>query len=171
MAEFKTVLRDEILNHLYEPLYKQRNSEILQIAMDNNSLMNYFHLSFAYNGEFFNVMDTEGPTIRQKLHPSLEPSVQVLQKEYTDILIYERGVIHSYLNSVLSKSSYVKDYLMLFPKSLEQVVINVLKKQELTYIPNPTDNRLSPEMVEEFLKKYQRGYNMLVHRIAMNLIL
>ena len=161
---YKWFIRDAVMNKLYARMDTLLKEDVKEIAVENCKLIGATHLSFAFNGEFYNADSTDGPHIRQKLHPSLIPRAERLDKEFGHALTTEKVKVRGYLASMLAYSPYPGDYLLLLPQAIHATV-----KQSITTGDwSPT---LSSEKITSFMAKHGSNYELIRQRLALNLIL
>lgn len=160
---YKLVIKEAIMEALYSKMVSLASKEMYDLVRRNTAKCSYFHHSFVYNGEFYNIDVDEGPPIRQKLHPELVKDMLYFLEEYGHPLYIEKARVEGYLTSMLAYSPLPGDYLLLLPAALHAVVRSAVTCDWST--------ELSPEKIASFMAKYGAGYERVRHRMAINLIL
>lgn len=174
---FKWHIRDAVLNALYIPVEDhyhvaiddlvKRNTMKLQqhdMALHKSVQPGHTHRSFAYNGKFYNLEQTDGPPVRNRVHPELEAEVKTCTTHYEQILNYEKTLVAGYLTAMLSESRHPGDYLPLLPQSLHDPLKRCIAWEDWSV-------KLSQEKIDAFLAKHQPRYDLIRQRMATNLIL
>jgi hypothetical protein len=161
---YKWAIHKAVMTALFTKMEKIHAEEVNKLAVQNFEIMGYTHLSFAYNGQFYSVDGTEGPPVRQRLHPSLVSQAIHMEAEFGHPLAYERSIAANYLSSVLAFSQYPGDYLLLLPGALTPVVSQAI-------VCSDWSTTLTPEKMAAFKAKHQKGYELIRNRLALNLLL
>jgi hypothetical protein len=161
---YKWAIHNAVLTALFSKMVKLHDEEVHKLAVQNLELLGYTHLSFAFNGQFYSVDGTEGPPVRQRLHPSLVCQAIKMEAEFGHPLAYERSIAANYLSSVLAFSQHPGDYLLLLPGALTSTV-----KQAI--VCSDWSTTLTPEKIAAFKAKHQKSYDLIRNRLALNLIL
>lgn len=160
---YKLVIRETIMVALFTKMAELADSELANLIRRNTAMMGYTHQSFAYNGKFYNVDYTQGPPVRQRLHPPLLPEMKSYLEEFGYPLDMEKARVGGYLSSMMAYSPYPGDYLLLLPSALHAVVQAAVTCDWST--------SLTPEKIASFMAKYRTGYELIRQRMAINLIL
>lgn len=174
---YKWAIRDALLTALYAPVQAERDALLLDLIKCNCVLLSqddlakhgavqlgHQHPSFAYNGKFYTFEPSEGPPVRNRVHPTLMPEVaEVIKRFDFDILLHEKTLVTGYLTSMLSYSHAPADYLPVLPSALHGTL-------QQTVSCDWTRVTKTEEGVTAFLSKYQKGYDLMRQRMAFNLI-
>lgn len=177
----KWVLRDRLLDELYNPVIDNRTTELADLIERNTALLirddqamkvinpGHFHRSFAYNGKFYSTSADDGPPVRNRVHADLMREVKEHVEFYEGILQSERLLVSGYLDSVFSFSASPGDWIKLLPETIQPTLranIVVTPETEATI----WDPVRSSGAHEAFLAKRQKGFELIRQRLARNLI-
>lgn len=160
----KPVIREEILHFLYASIQTRLQQRLLDIIDKNCVLQSSIYASFTFKGVDYNPFKQALPRPRNRLHPNLQPAMQLYLDEVKAMNGLERAYISGFLDQVLTIANHPADLLLLLPESIHASV------QQYTVGFGKNDSKISPEIVSQLHTKNATAIDLLKQRMVLNLI-
>lgn len=162
----KTMIRDELYEHIYRPVREQFRKRLHTLITKNSALHGNTQAFMRFRNVVYHT-DNPGqqPRVVNTCHKTLLP----LMTEYADDLDKmnneEVPYVLGFITAVLNSSNSLQDYLRLFPECIHKPVEDLIRRCGCR------QTTLAPERVDEIRTNHQIPIEVLKQRMVMNLLL
>lgn len=160
----KQQIKDALYDLLYTPIQTKFQKQLDQLIIRNTILGKYTHKSFTYRGMFYSCDPTPAPRKTNQLVPELQDEMNAYLVELDTLNKTELPYVLGYINQVLNSSDNLPDYLKLLPESVHSAIHPLISS-----CPSHT-NKLPDTEVQDIRTKNQKGFNLMLQRMTLNLL-
>lgn len=162
----KTMIRDKLYEHIYQPVREQFRKRLHTLITTNSAMHGNTQAWMRFRGEKFHT-DNPGqqPRIMNTCHAKVLPSM----KEYVEDLekLNQEEVPHvlGFITAVLNSSNSLQDYLRVFPDCIHKPVEDLIRQCGCH------NTSLKDARIDEIRTRNQTSIEVLKQRMVLNLLL
>lgn len=160
----KQIIKNSLLQFLYEHLMHAHMEEIHRIIAANTALLKCSHNSFHYKGQTYSYRDVPIKISPNKLHESLYERMEHALTELNKVNREELPYVTGFINKALNSTDHFCDLLKIFPETIHDPI----KSLADTCLRKTA--QLSPDKIEKIKAEHSKAIDLIIQRQVTNMI-